>query len=63
MKTKTFDCLKMKDEAQQRRSEALKGMSEQQRLEYYRRAHEDLVQRQKALRAVPQAGPGSQGSS
>jgi hypothetical protein len=50
MKTKTFDSIRMKDEAQRRRAEALRGLSEAKRLEYYQRAHEDLVRRQKRLR-------------
>jgi len=51
MKTKKkFDCVKMKDEAQQRRAERLRGLSPQERLEYYRREHESLVGRQKRLR-------------
>ena len=56
MKTKTFDCLKMKAEAQQQRAKALNGLSEQQQLEYYRKAHVALVQRQAKMRAlIPRA--------
>ena len=51
MKTaKKFDCVRMKDEAQQRRAEALGGLPDERRLEYYRQAHEALVLRQKELR-------------
>jgi len=60
MKTKKkFDCVKMKDEAQRRRAERLRGLSPLQRLEFYRRAHELLVRRQEHLRQTgePNAGP------
>ena len=51
MKTaKQFDCVKMKDEAQQRRAEALRGLSDEQRLDFYRQAHVTLVRRLKELR-------------
>ena len=57
MKTKTFDCLKTKAEAQAQRAVILKGFSEQERLDYYLRAHEALVQRQVALRELPPPAP------
>ena len=47
---KKFDCVKMKDEAQQRRAVALGGQPDECRLEFYRQAHEALVLRQKELR-------------
>lgn len=47
---KTFDCVKMKDDAQQRRARMLQGMSDDQRLEFYRRAGEALRKRQEELR-------------
>jgi hypothetical protein len=53
MKTKTFDCLKMKAQAQTRRAEALEGLSEEERLDYYQRAHEALIRRQQSLRKQP----------
>jgi len=53
MKTKTFDCLRMKTQAQQRRAEALDGLSEEQRQDYYNRAHDALVRRQQSLRPPP----------
>ena len=53
MKTKTFDCLKMKAQAQQRRAEALNGLSEEQRLDYYKSAHEALLRRQQSLQKPP----------
>ena len=66
MKTaKKFDCVKMKDEAQRRRAERLRGFSAQARLEFYRQAHEALVRRQRELQAVeassalPEPGIGS----
>lgn len=43
---KTFDCLKMKDEAQQLRAERLAGLTSEQRLAVYRREVEALRQRQ-----------------
>ena len=50
MKTKKkFDCVKMKDEAQQRRAERLRGLSPQERLDTYRREYDALVARQKQL--------------
>ena len=53
MKTKTFDCLRMKAQAQRRRAETLKGLSEEERLDFYERAHEALVRRQQSLREPP----------
>ena len=50
MKTKTFDCVKMKDDAQRRRAEQLQGFSDQQRLDYYRNAQEELLRRRERLR-------------
>lgn len=51
MKTKKkFDCVRMKDQAQQRRAERLRGLSPEERLEFYRREHELLIRRQKELR-------------
>ena len=49
MKTKTFDCVRMKHEAQRKRARELADLSEQERLNYYQRAHEALVTRQKSL--------------
>ena len=57
MKTKTFDCLKTKAEAQARRAVILSGFSEQERLDYYLNAHEALVQRQLSLRDFPPPAP------
>jgi hypothetical protein len=50
MKTKTFDCVKMKDEAQRRRADKLQGFSDQQRLDFYRNAQEELLRRRERLR-------------
>lgn len=51
MKTKKkFDCVRMKDKAQQRRAVRLQNLSAQERLDYYRREHEALSERQKKLR-------------
>ena len=51
MKTKKkFDCVRMKDEAQQRRAKELKGLSQRELLEFYRQEHEKLSKRQKQLR-------------
>jgi len=57
MTTKTFDCVKMKDEAQRRRAEALRGLSEAERLKYYEKAHQELVRRQERLRKGARAKP------
>lgn len=46
MKTKTFDCLRLKDEAQQRRAEKFRGLSEDEQLRYYDEGHTALLQRQ-----------------
>jgi hypothetical protein len=46
MKTKTFDCLRLKDEAQQRRAERLRGLSEDEQLRYYDEGHAALIRRQ-----------------
>jgi hypothetical protein len=40
----------MKDEAQQRRARAIEGLSDVQRLEFYRQADEALRRRQEQLR-------------
>ncbi len=48
-KTKTFDCLKMKDEAQRRRAQLLEEMTPAERLDYYQKAHEALVRRRDAV--------------
>jgi hypothetical protein len=51
MKTKKkFDCVKMKDDAQQRRARVLRGLSIQQRLDFYRRADAELRRRREQLR-------------
>ena len=60
MKTmKKFDCVKMKDEAQQRRARMLRGLSAEQRLEFYRQAHEALRRRREQLRNADTTGPSS----
>jgi hypothetical protein len=54
MKTKKkFDCIRMKDEAQQRRAEQLRGLSPQERLDYYKREYQSLTERQGQLRRLP----------
>lgn len=53
MKTKKrFDCVRMKDAAQLRRAEKLRGLTLEQRLEYYRRAHELLLEKQRRLKSA-----------
>lgn len=60
MKTKKkFDCVKMKDDAQRHREEKLRGLSAQERLDFYKRVHEALAARQKQLR---ESRPGDQDS-
>ena len=46
MKTKKFDCLRLKAEALQRRAERLRGLSEDERLRYYDEGHAALTERQ-----------------
>lgn len=46
---KKFDCIKMKDDAQQRRAGEMRGFSAQERLEAYRRSHDALLRRQQKL--------------
>lgn len=59
----------MKEGAQRRRAEVLRDFSPQERLEFYRRAHAELVRRQKRLRGLagsrPDAssGPGAEDTS
>jgi hypothetical protein len=50
MKTKTFDCVELKHQAQARRRREMAGMTDEERREHYRRAHEALVQLQTDLR-------------
>ena len=50
MKTKTFDCVKMKHEAQQRLQRELSRLTPIQKLDYYKKRHEQLIERQKQLR-------------
>ena len=61
MKTmKKFDCVKMKDEAQQRRARTLRGLSVEQRLAFYRQADEALRRRREQLvRSADRTGPSS----
>jgi hypothetical protein len=62
MKTmKKFDCVKMKNEAQQRRARLLHGLSVEQRLEFYRRTDEALWRRRAevCLRKAERTGPAS----
>jgi len=56
MKTKKkFDCVKMKDQAQLRRTERLRGLSPEERVEFYRREHEVLASRQRRMREKTQS--------
>lgn len=50
MKTKTFDCVQMKHDAQERRQKEIEHMTEEERHAYYHRAHEELVRLQAELR-------------
>jgi hypothetical protein len=50
MKTmKKFDCVKMKDQAQQRRAQMLRGWSVERRIDFYRQADETLRRLQEQL--------------
>ncbi len=53
---KEFDCVRMTYEAQMRRAEALRGKSDDERLEYYRREHEELLKRQRELQTSREHG-------
>jgi hypothetical protein len=46
---KKFDCVKMKDRAQERRARDLHGLTPEERLEYYRQQHQLLLDRQAKL--------------
>jgi hypothetical protein len=50
MKTKTFDCVRMKDEVQQRRVRELAGLSRSELLAHYASIHAELVRWQEAVR-------------
>lgn len=50
MKKKTFDCVKMKREAQQRLQQKLSSLTPIQRLDYYKKRHEQLIERQRQLK-------------
>lgn len=47
---KSFDCVEMKHRAQEKLSKELEGLSQEERLRYYQRRHEELIAQQKALR-------------
>lgn len=47
---KTFDCVKMKDEAQLSRAQDLEGLSSEERLRHLDRAQHALLERQAQLR-------------
>ena len=49
MKTKTFDCIKMKDEGAARIYEETKDMSVEEKLEYWRKHTEALHEKQRRL--------------
>ena len=57
VKTKTFDCVEMKRQGQQRIHEQLSGMTRQQQIEYWRKRSEKFMRQQKRLRAQPPAAP------
>lgn len=50
-KTKTFDCVEMKRRAAAMIYEKLKGMSQEQQIEYWRRGTEELREEQAEARA------------
>ena len=51
MKTKTFDCVRMKRQAQQKIRAALAGKSKQQEVAYFREGAEEFKKRIRAARA------------
>lgn len=50
MKTKTFDCVRMKREGAERVLKQLEGKSLQEQLEYWQKGTEDLRKHQQELR-------------
>ncbi len=52
MKTKTFDCVRMKREGAERAMKQLEGKSLQEQLEYWRKGTEDLKKLQEKLRGT-----------
>jgi len=53
--TKTFDCVEMKHKAAERIRRATQGMSVAEELAFWARGTRQLLQRKKALQAVPSA--------
>jgi len=49
MKTKTFDCIRMKRQGAERVMKHLKGKTVQEQLEYWRQGTEELRKHQQAL--------------
>jgi hypothetical protein len=50
MKTKTFDCVRMKREGAERVMKQLEGKSLQEQLEYWQKGTEDLKKHQQQLK-------------
>lgn len=50
MKTKTFDCVRMKRQGAERVMKQLEGKSFQEQLEYWQKGTEDLKRRQQELK-------------
>ncbi len=50
MKTKTFDCVKMKRRAALRIHERLKDLTVEQQIEYWRRRNEEFFRKQQRSR-------------
>ena len=49
MKTKTFDCVRMKQQGAEKVREATAGMTPQQQMDYWRRQTDSLRRRQREL--------------
>ena len=50
MKTKTFDCVRMKRQGAEQVMKRLEGKTVQEQLEYWRKGTEELKKRQQALK-------------
>lgn len=55
LKTKRSNCIDMKDQCQEKVAQEIRGMTPAQELAHWNKIHNDLVRRQKALRAKSKA--------
>ena len=57
MKTKTFDCVEMKQRGGARVQQVIAGMTPQQELEYWRNQTEQLRRRQREIQSGKRSAP------